>query len=364
MATVTIFGSPDLFAGFGAQTGGVIFGYSPDAGSVDIYPDPITIPPAIVQTLTTATSSSELLTGFVGTLQLSVTNGQVSLNSGAFSLGPVDIVSGDSFQLRGVSSATPGDAVEVLYSILSGSTVIYSGNFVIVSQQPTFDIIPTIPSLNSVTGDSAGQYLISVLFNVSGVSAGVDIPIITGDGVQVRVATTQGGSLGAPQSGTINVRLGYDVMVTGLSVEGTIKRYLSYGPHLLSFDISSPEISSNQYSVNPARIWKIGASGICQFPSGSEIMRGPNGGVRTIKDPDSTLDYGIDFSSNTNGDPIQSAQIIATGMTAVLKIQSNTFVGFNASGGALGSQGRVTVRITRQSGVIDDRSITFDFVQL
>lgn len=330
----------------------------------DIYPTPVTFAPVLVAPSTLGTSAAGALSSFVGPLDLAVTGGSSSVDAGAFTTASKAVTAGQSFRLQATSNATPGGFSVVSFTLSLGAVVVDAGNFVVMSTASQDDVTPTAPTLNGVTGATVGDYAPINTFTVAGVTAGVNVPITTGPGVQVRVATTTGGALGAPQTGIVNVQLGYDVQLSGLAVSGAIDRFAAFGTLLLSFNVAAPSISTLPYSIPQSRIWKIGASNIGAFPAGSELMRAPNGGVRTIKDPDANLDYGIDFGAANNGDPIASAQVITTNLTAVQTVQNATFVGFNASGGAVGTRGRVTVRVTRESGVTDDRSIAFDFVDL
>lgn len=77
-----------------------------------------------------------------------------------------------------------------------------------------------------------------------------------------------------------------------------------------------------------------------------------------VKDPDATLDYGIDWSEWLGADTIASVTwVVPAGLTK--ESQSNTTTAAYAwlSGGTAGETYPVVCRITTAAGRIDDRTL-------
>jgi len=86
------------------------------------------------------------------------------------------------------------------------------------------------------------------------------------------------------------------------------------------------------------------------------------GKPQIVKDPNAVLDSAVDLEAGLlpTADTISSATVTGSGVT----IDSSGVVGGTAvtmwvSGGAAGSTGSATVRITTAAGRIDDRTIYF-----
>lgn len=78
-----------------------------------------------------------------------------------------------------------------------------------------------------------------------------------------------------------------------------------------------------------------------------------------IKDPDSTLDYKIDWKLWLDGDIItQSSWIVPAGLTLEASVFEDLFTTAWLSGGTLNTAYEVVNRISTQSGRIEDRTIT------
>jgi uncharacterized phiE125 gp8 family phage protein len=76
-----------------------------------------------------------------------------------------------------------------------------------------------------------------------------------------------------------------------------------------------------------------------------------------IKDPDSKLDYGFDWSEWLGADTISSSSwVIASGLTKVSDSASTTVTAVTISGGIIGQQYVITNRIITAAGRQDDRS--------
>ena len=81
--------------------------------------------------------------------------------------------------------------------------------------------------------------------------------------------------------------------------------------------------------------------------------------LKRKKDPDSTIDYTMDWGTKyLNGDIITvSAWVIPTGLNLVSDSNTTLTTTVFISGGTLGETYRITNRITTAAGRIDDRSI-------
>ena len=82
---------------------------------------------------------------------------------------------------------------------------------------------------------------------------------------------------------------------------------------------------------------------------------------RVLKDPDSTLDYGVDWSEwiekTANGDTISAVTwIVPPGLTKVSNFNSGTLAVVYLSGGTLKKVYAVTCRITTTNGRTEDYS--------
>ena len=78
-----------------------------------------------------------------------------------------------------------------------------------------------------------------------------------------------------------------------------------------------------------------------------------------IKDPDSTLDYRIDWKLWLDGDIItQSSWIVPAGLALETSVFEDLFTTVWLSGGTLNTSYEVVNRISTQSGRIEDRTIT------
>ncbi|HHB12214.1 MAG TPA: hypothetical protein ENK62_03330 [Chromatiales bacterium] len=80
-----------------------------------------------------------------------------------------------------------------------------------------------------------------------------------------------------------------------------------------------------------------------------------------LKDPDSTLDYVIDWSSWLGSDTIASSSwTVPAGLTMTSESNTTTTATVWLSGGSAGSSYQVTNRITTAAGRVDERSITIE----
>ncbi len=86
--------------------------------------------------------------------------------------------------------------------------------------------------------------------------------------------------------------------------------------------------------------------------------------IRTFtKDPDSILDYTIDFSLWLNGDTLSTATwTVQAGLTNVLSTKTNTAALIWLSGGSLATTYSVSVRIVTVGGRTDDRTFSVSIV--
>lgn len=76
-----------------------------------------------------------------------------------------------------------------------------------------------------------------------------------------------------------------------------------------------------------------------------------------VKDPDANLDYGFDWALWLDGDEIASSTwIVDAGITTANENFNSTKTTVYLSGGAAGSNYKITNRITTDSGRTDDRS--------
>lgn len=83
------------------------------------------------------------------------------------------------------------------------------------------------------------------------------------------------------------------------------------------------------------------------------------------KDPDATLDYGIDWSDwLDSGDTISSVTwVVPTGITKTAQSHTDTISMIWLSGGTLGQSYDIVCRITTTGGRIDDRTFTIRIKQ-
>lgn len=78
-----------------------------------------------------------------------------------------------------------------------------------------------------------------------------------------------------------------------------------------------------------------------------------------VKDPDSTLDYGLDWSPWLNGDTItNSSWIVDSILTPTNEQNDTTKTSLYISGGVVGEKYVLTNRITTNAGRICERSFT------
>ena len=105
-----------LGAGFGASWG-PSFARSTDAPD-DTTPDAFNFTTQFgVATSTERTSNTVEIEGIDAPVECTVTNGTLSLNGGAFSADPVNVIAGDTIALRHTSSADPSTAVTTIATI-------------------------------------------------------------------------------------------------------------------------------------------------------------------------------------------------------------------------------------------------------
>ena len=82
------------------------------------------------------------------------------------------------------------------------------------------------------------------------------------------------------------------------------------------------------------------------------------------KDPQSTLDYKLDWSSWLTTDTIASViWTVETGITQTATSNTTTSATIWLSGGEVGTEYTVTCRITTTAGRIDERSIAIRVAQ-
>ena len=82
------------------------------------------------------------------------------------------------------------------------------------------------------------------------------------------------------------------------------------------------------------------------------------------KDPQSTLDYVVDWSSWLGADTIASvAWTVETGITQASTTNTTTTATIWLSGGEAGTEYTVTCRVTTAAGRIDERSIVVKVAQ-
>ena len=82
------------------------------------------------------------------------------------------------------------------------------------------------------------------------------------------------------------------------------------------------------------------------------------------KDPNSTLDYRINWSDWLGVDTIATvAWTVPSGITQTSTTNTTTSATIWLSGGTVGTRYNVVCRITTAGGRIDDRTITIDCVQ-
>jgi hypothetical protein len=79
------------------------------------------------------------------------------------------------------------------------------------------------------------------------------------------------------------------------------------------------------------------------------------------KDPDETLDYGVDWSAWLGGDLIQSSVWTASPAGITLGVSTNTATATAVwvSGGSVGSSYDVVNRITTLAGRVKDQTLRF-----
>lgn len=75
------------------------------------------------------------------------------------------------------------------------------------------------------------------------------------------------------------------------------------------------------------------------------------------KDPDATVDYSYDWTELYDEDIVSHQVIVEDGITLVTSQLINGIVYYRLSGGIDGQTYNVTVRITTDSGQIDDRTV-------
>jgi hypothetical protein len=82
------------------------------------------------------------------------------------------------------------------------------------------------------------------------------------------------------------------------------------------------------------------------------------------KDPDSLLDYTIDWSSFLGTDTIASSEwLIDEEITKEVDYHTNTTTTLWCSGGNIGEEHSATCRITTAGGRIEDQTIIFKIVE-
>lgn len=82
------------------------------------------------------------------------------------------------------------------------------------------------------------------------------------------------------------------------------------------------------------------------------------------KDPNATLDYGINWAEWLGADTIATvAWTVPAGLTQTAATNTTTSATIWLSGGTVGTRYAVACRITTTAGRIDDRTIRIDCVQ-
>lgn len=84
-----------------------------------------------------------------------------------------------------------------------------------------------------------------------------------------------------------------------------------------------------------------------------------------VKDPDASLDYGIDWSGAlpTGVTISASAWTVPAGIAGSLETFTTTQTAIRISGGTVGTSYEVANRVTLSSGEIDERTIKFKVQQ-
>ena len=127
------------------------------------------------------TSESVTLTGFTGSRAISISNGQYSLNGGAFTNAAGQVQPGDKLVLRHVSAAADATQTE---SVVTVGT--YSTSFISVTS--TFDRVPDPFSFGLVNGQEPNKLVTSVAVTLTGFNT--SIPVVAGPGAAYRINAT------------------------------------------------------------------------------------------------------------------------------------------------------------------------------
>ncbi len=233
---------------------------------VDSTPDPFTFTSQTGVALSIGIVSNEITVNGINTsAAISVTNGEFSLNNGAFSSTPVTVAQGTTVRVRHNSAATPG--ADVVTTLTIGGV---SGTFTSVTVGP--DTTPDAVVFTPVSGVLASTVIESNVQTITGINVPTLVSITGGE------LSINGGAYTTTPSGNVTAGTTVRVRHTSASAPGTnITTTLTVGTLQTTF-VSTTEGADTTPDVL-AFADQLGVEPSTLITSNAQIIRGINTAV-------------------------------------------------------------------------------------